>query len=93
MFVWGKYPEPWSSQMNSVDFAMYMLEHANVALSPGTGFGAAGEGFCRMALVENENRLRQALRQMSRCLERDSRPATAEKSTQPTANSAVVVTG
>lgn len=79
MFVWGKYPDPWASQMNSVDFAMHMLEHANVALSPGTGFGAAGEGYCRMALVENENRLKQALRQMGRCLERDSRPNLAEK--------------
>ena len=70
MFVWGRYPEPWQSQMSSVDFAMMMLEQANVALSPGTGFGAAGEGCCRMALVENENRLKQALRQMSRVLEK-----------------------
>ena len=69
MFVWGRYPAPWQD-MNSVDFAMKMLEEANVALSPGTGFGAAGEGCCRMALVENENRLKQAIRQMGRVLER-----------------------
>jgi alanine-synthesizing transaminase len=93
MFVWGKYPEPWASQMNSVDFAMYMLEHANVALSPGTGFGAAGEGYCRMALVENENRLKQALRQMGRCLERDSRPNLPEKPAEAAEKTVVAVTG
>ncbi|MGV3608219.1 MAG: aminotransferase class I/II-fold pyridoxal phosphate-dependent enzyme [Planctomycetaceae bacterium] len=70
MFVWGKIPEPFRSQMNSVEFAMKMLEEANVALSPGSGFGNAGEGFCRMALVENENRLKQALRQMGRVLDK-----------------------
>jgi alanine-synthesizing transaminase len=76
MFVWAKYPEPWASQMSSVDFAMKLLEEANVAASPGTGFGAAGEGYLRMALVENENRLRQAVRQIGRVLEREkARPS------------------
>jgi len=76
MFVWAKYPEPWASQLSSVDFAMKLLEEANVAASPGTGFGAAGEGYLRMALVENENRLRQAVRQIGRVLEREkSRPS------------------
>jgi alanine-synthesizing transaminase len=80
MFVWAKYPEPWASQMSSVDFAMKLLEEANVAASPGTGFGAAGEGYLRMALVENENRLRQAVRQIGRVLEREpkAQPATAQ---------------
>lgn len=73
MFVWAKYPEPWASQMSSVDFAMKLLEEANVAASPGTGFGPAGEGFLRMALVENENRLRQAIRQMGRVLDRGNK--------------------
>ncbi len=68
MFVWGRIPQPWLSKMNSVDFAMMMLDQANVALSPGSGFGDAGEGYCRMALVENENRLKQAVRQMGRVL-------------------------
>lgn len=68
MFVWGRIPEPWVSRMSSVDFAMMMLDQANVALSPGSGFGDAGEGHCRMALVENENRLKQAVRQMGRVL-------------------------
>jgi alanine-synthesizing transaminase len=44
------------------------LEKGNVAVSPGSGFGPAGEGFLRMSLVENEARLRQAVRQIQRCL-------------------------
>ncbi|HCK73000.1 MAG TPA: aminotransferase, partial [Planctomycetaceae bacterium] len=40
----------------------------DVAVSPGSGFGSSGEGYLRMALVENENRLRQAVRQIDRCL-------------------------
>jgi alanine-synthesizing transaminase len=68
MFVWAKYPERWASQLSSVEFAMLLLEKANVAVSPGSGFGPAGEGFCRMSLVENENRLRQAVRQIGRAL-------------------------
>jgi len=66
MFCWAKYPEPFASTMTSLDFSMKLLEEANVAVSPGSGFGPAGEGFVRMALVENENRLRQAVRQMGR---------------------------
>jgi alanine-synthesizing transaminase len=65
MFVWAKIPEYWSSQMGSIDFAMHLLEHANVAVSPGAGFGPAGDRHLRLALVENENRLRQAVRQIS----------------------------
>ena len=68
MFVWAKYPEPWASTMSTLDFAMKLLEEANVAVSPGSGFGPAGEGYVRMALVENENRLRQAVRQIGRLL-------------------------
>jgi alanine-synthesizing transaminase len=68
MFVWAKIPEPWSSQMNSFDFAMKLLKEGDVVVSPGGGFGPAGEGYLRLALVENENRLRQALRQIGRCL-------------------------
>ncbi len=64
MFVWAKIPEPWSSQMSTTDFAMHLLEHGNVAVSPGSGFGPAGEGYLRMSLVENEARLRQAVRQI-----------------------------
>ena len=68
MFVWTKMPEPWASQMSSFDFAMKLLKEADVAGSAGAGFGPAGEGHLRLALVENENRLRQAVRQIGRCL-------------------------
>jgi len=70
MFVWAKVPERWLARMNTLDFAMMLLEHGDVAVSPGTGFGPAGEGYLRMALVENENRLRQAVRQIAKCLDR-----------------------
>jgi alanine-synthesizing transaminase len=68
MFVWAQMPEPWRSKMGSIDFAMKLLEEAEVAVSPGRGFGETGEGFLRLALVENEQRLRQAVRQIGRCL-------------------------
>jgi len=68
MFVWAEVPEPWRSSMTTMDFAMKLLEEANVAVSPGSGFGSAGEGFLRMSLVENEHRLRQAVRQIGKCL-------------------------
>jgi len=73
MFLWAKVPEPWASEMDTMDFAMMLLEKADVAVSPGSGFGEAGEGYVRLALVENENRLRQAVRQISRCLEREGK--------------------
>lgn len=68
MFVWAPIPEPWRSQMSTMDFAMMLLEKGDVAVSPGSGFGPSGEGFVRMALVENETRLRQAVRHIGRCL-------------------------
>ncbi len=68
MFVWAKIPEPWASQMGSFEFAMKLLKEGDVVVSPGAAFGPAGEGYLRLALVENENRLRQAVRQMGRCL-------------------------
>src|SRR5262245_19260738 len=68
MFVWARYPDEWQARMGSIDFAMKLLEEAEVAVSPGRGFGEAGEGYLRLALVENEQRLRQAVRQIGRCL-------------------------
>jgi alanine-synthesizing transaminase len=68
MFVWQAIPEPWRSRMSTMDFAMMLLDKGNVAVSPGSGFGPAGEGYLRMSLVENENRLRQAVRQIKQCL-------------------------
>src|SRR3954471_10396993 len=68
MFCWVPIPEPWRSRMSTMDFGMMLLEKGNVAVSPGSGFGPAGEGFLRMSLVENEARLRQAVRHIQRCL-------------------------
>lgn len=68
MFVWAKYPEEWRQRMGSIDLSMKLLEEAEVAVSPGRGFGEAGEGYLRLALVENEQRLRQAVRNIGRCL-------------------------
>ncbi len=67
MFLWVKIPEPFI-QMGSIRFAVEMMERANVAVAPGAGFGEEGEGYLRLALVENENRIRQALKQMKRAL-------------------------
>jgi len=61
MFVWAPIPEPFR-QMGSVEFSKLLLTKAKVAVSPGIGFGEHGEGFVRFALVENEHRIRQAIR-------------------------------
>ncbi len=63
-----KFPSRGPARWASIDFAMKLLEEGDVAVSPGSGFGPAGEGYLRLALVENENRLRQAVRQIGRCL-------------------------
>ena len=68
MFAWSPIPEPFNT-LGSVDFAKLLVEQAEVAVSPGTGFGERGEGFVRIALVENEQRIRQAARNIRRFLE------------------------
>jgi alanine-synthesizing transaminase len=68
MFVWAPIPEPWRSSMGSLEFAMKLLDEAEVAVAPGRGFGPSGEGFVRLSLVENKERLRQAARQIGRAL-------------------------
>jgi alanine-synthesizing transaminase len=65
MFVWAPIPDPYR-EMGSIEFAIRMLREAEVAVAPGRGFGEDGEGFLRIALVENEDRLRQAVRQIRR---------------------------
>jgi alanine-synthesizing transaminase len=60
-----KIPQPYA-QMGSIEFAMQCLQKAEVAVAPGRGFGEDGEGYLRIALVENEARLRQAIRQIRR---------------------------
>ena len=61
MFVWAEIPEEFKS-MGSLEFSKKLIEEAKVAVSPGIGFGNYGEGFVRLALVENEMRIMQAVR-------------------------------
>jgi alanine-synthesizing transaminase len=68
MFAWAPLPEPFQS-LGSVEFSTLLVEKAEVAVSPGTGFGERGEGYVRIALVENEQRIRQAARNVRRFLE------------------------
>jgi alanine-synthesizing transaminase len=68
MFIWTRIPEPFN-RMGSMEFSIQMMNRANVALAPGIGFGEEGEGFLRLALVENEHRIRQAIRQMKRAMQ------------------------
>ena len=67
MFAWSPIPELFK-EMGSVEFSKLLVEKAEVAVSPGTGFGERGEGFVRIALVENEQRIRQAARNIRRFL-------------------------
>ena len=67
MFVWAKIPEAYS-HMNSLEFSSYLVEKADVATSPGVGFGPGGEGHVRFALIENEQRTQQAIRNLKRAL-------------------------
>jgi alanine-synthesizing transaminase len=64
MFVWARIPTPEPAQ----EFALRLLREGHVAVSPGSGFGADGEGFVRFALVENEQRIGQAVRGVRRVL-------------------------
>lgn len=67
MFVWAPIPEKWRA-MGSVDFAFKLVNEAEVAVAPGAAFGENGEGYLRLAVVENELRLKQAVRQIDRAL-------------------------
>ncbi|MGQ0672786.1 MAG: LL-diaminopimelate aminotransferase [Hyphomicrobium sp.] len=67
MFAWCPIPEPFRA-LGSVEFAKLLIEKADVAVSPGLGFGEHGEGFVRIALVENEHRIRQAARNLKKFL-------------------------
>jgi len=67
MYLWAPIPEPFA-QLGSLEFSKLLLEHAKVAVSPGLGFGENGEGFVRIAFVENEQRIRQAVRSIKQFL-------------------------
>jgi len=68
MFAWAPLPERFK-ELGSVKFAELLIEKAEVAVSPGIGFGEHGDGFVRLALVENEQRIRQAARNIKRFLD------------------------
>lgn len=77
MFCWAPIP-PQCEGMSSLEFSLALINEAGVAVSPGSGFGERGEGYVRIALVENEQRIRQAARNIKRFLqscEADSRAA------------------
>jgi alanine-synthesizing transaminase len=65
MFAWAKIPEPFS-HMKSMEFSTLLLQKAEIAVSPGIGFGEHGDDYVRIALVENEQRIRQAGRNLKR---------------------------
>ena len=71
MFAWVPLP-PAYKDLGSIEFSKLLIEKADVAVSPGVGFGEHGEGFVRIALVENEHRIRQAARNIRRFLSEDA---------------------
>jgi len=80
MFVWSRVPDEHLRGKGTIDYAMDLMEHAEVAIAPGRAFGENGEGYMRIALVENEQRLRQAVRNISRFIhEKPIRKAKAIK--------------
>lgn len=69
MFAWARIPEPYAD-MGSIEFAQHLVRECDVAVSPGVGFGPGGDGHVRFALIENEQRIAQAVRGLRRGLER-----------------------
>ena len=67
MFAWAPIPEPYR-EMGSLEFASFLVREGKVATSPGVGFGPGGEGYVRFALIENEQRISQAVRNLRRAL-------------------------
>ncbi|MET0149689.1 MAG: aminotransferase class I/II-fold pyridoxal phosphate-dependent enzyme [Acidimicrobiales bacterium] len=67
MFAWAPIPEPYAA-MGSIEFASKLVKEAHVAVSPGVGFGPGGDGFVRFALIENEHRIGQGIRQLRAAL-------------------------
>ena len=71
MFAWAPLP-PGFEHMGSLDFSKQLLEQAGVAVAAGIGYGEEGEGYVRIAMVENEQRIRQAARNIKRFLQRSN---------------------
>jgi alanine-synthesizing transaminase len=79
MFVWTKFPLEHSSGKGSIEFALDLIENAYVAMAPGRAFGENGEYYMRIALVENEHRLRQAIRNIARYIQGKNVPGKRKK--------------
>jgi len=67
MFAWAPIPEK-HRHLGSMKFSLKLMEEAEVAVAPGIGFGDMGEGYVRISLIENEDRIRQAIRNIKRAL-------------------------
>ena len=67
MFVWSPIPEPYR-HMGALEFSKFLVTEADVATSPGVGFGPGGDGYVRFALIENEQRISQAIRNLKKAL-------------------------
>ena len=79
MFVWAKVPEAHLAGQGTIDFSLRLMDEAEVAVAPGRAFGENGEGYVRIALVENEQRLRQAIRQIDRAMNKGIKAPSATK--------------
>ena len=79
MFVWARVPEKHLTGAGTIDFAMRLMSDAEVAVAPGRAFGEHGEGYVRIALVENELRLKQAVRQIDRALNKAADAPSSDK--------------
>jgi alanine-synthesizing transaminase len=77
MFVWAPIPEPFK-HLGSLEFSKLLMREAEVAVAPGVGFGEYGDGYVRIALVENRQRLRQATRNIKQFLQTDVEKKIAE---------------
>lgn len=77
MFAWAPLPEKFA-HLGSVEFSKRLMEQAEIAVAPGLGFGEYGDGFIRIGLVENEQRIRQAARNLKKFLASNAAPAAAE---------------
>ena len=72
MYIWAEIPEPYQA-MGSLEFAKKVLAEAKVAISPGIGFGDYGDNHVRFALIENEHRIKQAVRGIKEMLRKDGK--------------------
>ena len=78
MFAWAPIPEPYR-HLGSMEFSKLLLQEADIAVAPGIGFGEYGDDHVRIGLVENEQRVRQAARNLRRFLGRDEKTVDAPR--------------